>query len=188
MRAFFAVPVPADVGLALMSLVPPIRGVRRGEPGRLHLTLHFLADAPDDLAQRLPDGPWPGPFRVTPGRLILLPTSGPVRVVAASVRGEGLASLHAALGTALQWLRLPTETRPFLPHITLARCAPPLPQQVRRQTPMAPRADLSFVVDRFELIESRLGAGDGGTAVHRTLATWALSPPGSPQPPATDGG
>lgn len=174
MRAFFSIPVPAEVGAALLGLVPPIRGVRRGQPGQLHLTLHFLADAPDDLADRVRLEGLPPAFRITPGRLVLLPTSGPVRVIAASARGEGLAATHEVVARGLLDVGLPVESRPFLPHITLARCQPPLPQQVRQQTPMAPRSDLSFPVTGIELVESRLGEGEGGSPLYRLIRRWAL--------------
>lgn len=171
MRAFFAIPVPEPVGRELLGLVPPVKGMRRGRPDRLHLTLHFLADAPDDLADRVRFTGLPKAFTLTPGKVILLPRSGPVQVVAASVTGEGLHELHARVADSLRQLALPVESRPFLPHITLARCSPPLPQQVRGQTPMAPRSDVSFPVRSFQLVESVLRSG---SVDHTARQTWTL--------------
>jgi 2'-5' RNA ligase len=140
----------------------------------MHLTLHFLTDAPPTIADDLGPFPLPGSFRLTPGRLLLLPESGPVRVIAASLAASpGLTSLHSALGTELSRLGLPVEPRAFLPHLTLARADPALPQQVRAQTPISPREDLSFPVERVELIESRPAEGAGGFE-YRTLRTWGL--------------
>ena len=158
----------------LLSLVPPVRGVRRSRADKLHLTLHFLSDAPSTLIADLQLNGLPGRFAVTPGRLILLPESGPVRVVAASMASDlsPIRTLHALLSAELSRLGLPVEQRPHLPHITLARCDPPLPQQVRGQKPMTPREDVTFEVSQLHLIESR--ATDGGLE-YVTRRTWTLA-------------
>lgn len=174
MRAFFAIPVPLTVAERLLKLLPPVRTLRRVRAVGMHLTLHFLPEAPPTLADDLGPFPLPGTFRLMPGRLLLLPESGPVRVIAASLTpSSGLTSLHSAIGTELHRLGLPIESRAFLPHLTLARADPPLPQQVRAQTPISPREDLSFPVEQLELIESRPAERAGGFEYH-TLRTWGL--------------
>lgn len=162
MRCFFSIPIPAAVATKLLALLPPMRSIRRGKPDHLHLTLHFLASAPDNLPELLPPpeqlklGP---AFTLTPTRVILLPESGPVRILAAGVASsEPLKQLHRVFATQLDSLLIPLEQRPYLPHITLARCDPPLPQQVRGQTPTEVREDLSFAVTSLGLIESRPSA------------------------------
>lgn len=172
MRVFFALSVPVPIAERLLMLLPPVRTLRRVRAVGMHLTLHFLADAPATLADDLGSFPLPAAFTLTPGRLMLLPESGPVRVIAASLAGSArLVSLHGAVRSELARLGLPTEARPFLPHLTLARADPPLPQQVRAQTPIVPREDLSFRVESMELIESRPA---GGGFEYHTLRTWGL--------------
>lgn len=175
MRAFFSIQVPPATAEGLLKLVPPMRGVRRARAEGVHLTLHFLADAPATLASDLGGLALPKPFDLTPGRLVPLPESGPIRVVAASIAGgtEQVVSLHRAIAEELLRLGLPTERRPFVPHITLARCDPPLPQQLRAAKPMSPREDLTFPVSRLDLIESRPGGAGAGFEYH-TLRSWTL--------------
>lgn len=172
MRAFFALEVPPVVGEKLMKLVPPMKNIRRGRAGHLHITLHFMADAPAPVTD-LALTELPAPFRLEPGRFLLLPESGPVRIIAASVAGQlsPLRALHQSLAAALSNLGIPLDPRPYLPHITLARCDPPLPAQVRGQTPMEPREDLGFDVKELVLIESR--PAEKGLA-YVTLKRWAL--------------
>lgn len=122
---------------------------------RLHLTLHFLGQVPGDRIPKLrhalcvPFRPfelgfshcqrWPG------GLLVVSPDTVPA----------AMTDLHAALGVALQGLGLPTESRAFRPHITLARGhAGPLP-------PAAVPA-LRWKVLGFALVASGAGAGAGG--------------------------
>jgi len=90
---------------------------------RLHITLHFLGSVPAERlselkqALRVPFEPfalelvqgkvWPN------GVAVLEPDSVP----------PPLTRLHTALGRTLAGLALPMETRPYRPHVTLARRA-----------------------------------------------------------------
>lgn len=174
MRAFFALPVPESVAAKLQTLVPPIRQVRRVRAANLHLTLHFLQDAPVTLADDLRLTNLPPAFTLIPSRVILLPEAGPIRIIAASLAAPhaALHQLHAAIAADLHRLGLPTDNRRYLPHITLARADPPLPQQVRGNTPMEPRVDVTFPAAALHLIESR--PTDNGFA-YATLRTWPLA-------------
>ncbi|WP_157991454.1 RNA 2',3'-cyclic phosphodiesterase [Caldimonas tepidiphila] len=107
---------------------PP--GVSLTRPERLHMTLHFLGELPrallPALAAALP--PAQAPF----GMLLAQPVlwRGGLAVLLAPEAPAALVELHSRLAAALHALGLPTETRPFAPHVTLARRAhqarPPL--------------------------------------------------------------
>lgn len=93
-------------------------------PERLHLTLHFLgpvarARLPQLLHGLTTHAAAPVPAVVF-GAPALWPRGLAVLTVAAS---PALAGLQARLGHWLQALGLPTERRPFRPHVTLARRA-----------------------------------------------------------------
>ncbi len=119
---------------------------------RLHLTLHFLGDVPRALLPalkpvlRLPFAP----FTLALGRgavwrggvAVLEPDPVPLR----------LHQLHDALGEALRGLALPIETRPYRPHLTLARRASAALSPGR-----GPR--LRWPVHSYALVESRPTAG-----------------------------
>ncbi|AMO21701.1 RNA 2',3'-cyclic phosphodiesterase [Ramlibacter solisilvae] len=90
---------------------------------RLHITLHFLGNVPaarvDGLraALRLPSTP----FRLDLGRPGLW--GGGIAVLSPDCVPEALGALHERLAAALTAAGLPTEERPYKPHVTLARRA-----------------------------------------------------------------
>jgi 2'-5' RNA ligase len=126
---------------------------------RLHLTLHFMASVPIDrlpalrAALRVPFPPfelrfsrcetWPG------GLLVAPPDELPL----------ALAGLHADLGHELRRLGVPVETRPYRPHITLARrfAGPP---------PGAALAPSCWKVRAYALVLSRAREGGGYEVLH----------------------
>ena len=90
---------------------------------RLHLTLHFIGAVAQarvpEIAAAL-DVPSPA-FELSFGRDVLWPHS--VAVLEPDGAPPALTFLHAALGERLRALSLPTDERPFKPHVTLARRA-----------------------------------------------------------------
>lgn len=100
-------------------------------PKHLHLTLHFIGAVP---AARLPElrrglaCPGPG-FELRLTRAELWP--GGLAMLCPAQTPPALARLHAGLADALRALELPVESRPFRPHLTLARkAAGALPPEV----------------------------------------------------------
>lgn len=100
---------------------PP--GVSLTRPERLHMTLHFLGDVQrallPGLAAALP--PAPAPFEMRLAQPVLW--RGGLAVLLVPEAPPVLIELHARLAAALHAMGLPTETRPFAPHVTLARRA-----------------------------------------------------------------
>lgn len=129
-------------------------------PERLHLTLHFLGDVPiarlPELAEglRVPFKPFELRFGEaklwTHGVAVLEPDWAPAR----------LQALHAALGEALQALGLPCESRPYRPHVTLARRA-------GHATPPQAGPTIRWRVRSYALMHSSLGADGGYTMLRR---------------------
>jgi len=95
----------------------------RVETQRLHATLHFLGDVP---ARRLPElvrslaVPFE-PFEMELGIGAVWPNG--VAVVEPLAAPPALLRLHAGMGAVLARLELPMDTRPYRPHVTLARRA-----------------------------------------------------------------
>lgn len=115
-------------------LARELPAVHWADPAGLHLTLAFLGELDD---ARLADAqaatgeaaPVVAPFAL---RIAGLGSFGPPtspRVVWAGVAGDlpALARLHAALSAALEQRGFALDTRPFAPHLTLARVRAPLP-------------------------------------------------------------
>ena len=92
-------------------------------PGRLHLTLHFLGDVGEGAARALMASlpPLADPFTLRLERVALWPQG--VAVLEPAVLPAGLAALHAELAALLRAQGLRVESRPFRPHVTLARSA-----------------------------------------------------------------
>jgi 2'-5' RNA ligase len=92
-------------------------------PERWHVTLHFIGSVP---VARLPEigagleVPFE-PFELTLQQPRLWP--GGIAVVVPRAVPAPLVTLHERLGDALRTLALPCETRPYRPHLTLARRA-----------------------------------------------------------------
>jgi RNA 2',3'-cyclic 3'-phosphodiesterase len=91
-------------------------------PAHLHLTLHFIGNVPRSRLPELATGlvqpftpfEWVlDEFAVWHQGIAVLQPSGETPIA--------LMALHAGLADALSALALPVETRPFRPHVTLAR-------------------------------------------------------------------
>jgi 2'-5' RNA ligase len=131
---------------------PP--GARPTPPERLHLTLHFIGALP---AAALPalrraldtvDAAAPAVWTLAPAEVW---PSGIVALVPVRVPGAA-AALHAALADVLRGQGLAVESRPWRPHVTLARAA-------RGATPASGGAAgaVHWTASGFELVRS-----DGG--------------------------
>jgi RNA 2',3'-cyclic 3'-phosphodiesterase len=125
-RLFIALWPEPDVCRALQAWSRQWPGAAATKPvpaQRLHLTLHFLGDVPRAqmpglrAALALPFTP----FALSLTRAALWP--GDIAVLEPEQVPASLIRLHAAIGQTLQRLALPTESRQFRPHVTLARRA-----------------------------------------------------------------
>lgn len=128
---------------------------------RLHATLHFIGSFRCDdipgLGERL--------AAVPASDMLLRPDDTELwRGGVAVLRLEwvpALLALHEELGHALEALGVPLDSRPFVPHVTLARKAA---GARRPETP----GDLRWQASGFALVESILGA----QATYRVLRTY----------------
>lgn len=187
-RLFIAIDLPQDVRRRLASLVAdPAPGVRPVPVEQLHLTLHFLGDADDAAVARLAAAlPRVGqePFTIALTGVGVFPPGGRPTVLWAGVdRCESLRELHAGAADALAACGFVSESRPWIPHVTLARLAPRVPlawtnQFLDRHRRLAER---SIPVTALRLYESeRTSQGP----VHVPVATVRLSRTHGPAPDA----
>ena len=125
----------------------------------LHLTLHFLGPVEGDRIASV----WDALSRVGP-RPMTLAASGwalwNAGTLVLRMQGDAaLAALHEDLAVALRACGVPVDTRPFAPHVTLARAAPAV--TLPRPSP------LDWRPTGFALVESGGRSGPG----YRVLAT-----------------
>lgn len=124
-RLFVGLPLPEDCRRQLSLMSHGIDGARWVAPENLHITLRFIGevdeDVAEDLAQAL-DAVTARPFDLT---IQGLGTFGhPPHALWAGVvdpTGGALAGLQANVESALVRAGLEPEHRKFIPHVTLAR-------------------------------------------------------------------
>jgi 2'-5' RNA ligase len=168
MRLFLAIDLPdalrREIGELQERLRPVLGGWRWVRPEGIHLTLRFLGEvSPADDARhreawRRAAGESPAVGFTVGGLGVFPPRSSP-RVLWIGVEStrppDGLGVLAASLEAAARAEGFPEETRPFRPHLTLARAE-------RRGRPRRPEPERTARLGDVEasevvLFESRLG-------------------------------
>jgi 2'-5' RNA ligase len=159
--------------------------LRWARPEGVHLTLKFLGDVgrhllPDlgEAVRRACTGRLPFELRLS--QLGTFGGHGRVRVLWAGVEGdlEALRRLQSAVDAELGLLGFARETRPFSPHLTLARAQDSAPAdtgaRITRALRAAPALDSeTWVVGELSLMRSQLGRGG---AVYSRLAGAPIGP------------
>jgi len=161
-RLFVAIDLPESTKRLLVDLDPQIRGVRWIEPEKMHLTLGFFDDVPDDVDTTFREKLNAIVFGVFFLPIIgvgTFPPKGEPKIIWIGV-GRGHPHLfqlnkrvqEAALGAGLE-----PELRPFHPHVTLARCQRISPQTVRQFLKANADLDSGMIrVDSLHLYSSKL--------------------------------
>jgi 2'-5' RNA ligase len=131
-RLFVAIDLPQETVRELVRIQPqPGNGLRLTRPDQMHLTLHFLGEADLSAACNVLQMVAAPPFSLVMEGVGTFGSNRRGLVLWAGIRNvPPLQSLHAALGEALQLIGYQPESRPFAPHITLARCAPDVPRKI----------------------------------------------------------
>ncbi len=137
MRLFVGIPLvdPARSGvLALRErLIETIsrQGVRFVNPEKLHLTLNFLGDVGEDHLAGLTEAigtvcESQTSMALEVARLGCFPTMHRPKVIWAGIQGDlsALGESQAALGVAVKPFAPDAETKPYMPHLTIARVSP----------------------------------------------------------------
>jgi 2'-5' RNA ligase len=132
-RSFIAVELTDELKLALTRLRDQLKTgsqapVKWVDPYSIHLTLKFLGNISTDMVDRITAameeaaGGIP-PFRLEVKGLGVFPSLKRVQVVWVGVTGEveRLSQLQRRIDSGLASLGFTPESRPFTPHLTLAR-------------------------------------------------------------------
>lgn len=123
-RLFVAVELPDQVKSELARFQPrPAAGLRLVASSQMHLTLHFIGEADVDQTIAILAPVECPQFELHVEGLGRFPPRGRANTLWAGVAEcEGLNQLHAAVGIALGKIGFEPESRPYAPHISLARC------------------------------------------------------------------
>jgi RNA 2',3'-cyclic 3'-phosphodiesterase len=190
MRLFVALVPPAEALTELAAAIdalPVTPGVRWIRPEQWHVTLAFLAEVDDRTRAGLAERLGRVARRHAPPALALAGGGRFGRqVLWTRVDGDraGLRRLADAVRAAARRCGLPTDPRPYRPHLTLARAAHPAPDLAPLAAALGGFSGRPWSAADLHLVRSSLGAGPGGTARHETVATWPLTGRPRPAPPA----
>jgi RNA 2',3'-cyclic 3'-phosphodiesterase len=161
-RLFVAIDLPESTKRLLVDLDPQIRGVRWIEHDKVHLTLGFFADVPDDVDPTFREKLGAiafGAFFLPIIGVGTFPPKGEPKIIWIGV-GRGhphLFQLHKRVQEAALGAALDPELRPFHPHVTLARCQRVSAQTVRKFLQANADLDAGMIrVDSFHLYSSKL--------------------------------
>ncbi len=166
-RLFFALwpdEATRDALLEWQRICVP-KGARKTHPADFHMTLHFLGQVPGARVIELKvlgANLEPETFQLTLSHLGHF--SRPKVLWAGLERiPKSLVHLHEALGEGLRELDLNVESRPYRPHITLARKV--------RELPQAPDlTPINWMVRHWGLVESR----PGNLPLYKPVAIWPV--------------
>ena len=164
-RLFTGVEIPSDIGQALAMLRGGLPGARWITPDNYHLTLRFIGDVNDVIAQEV--ALMLGRVRRASFDLHLqgLTSFGgrrPRAVVATVAPAQALLEVQAEHERLMQRIGLEPEGRKYTPHVTLARLRDSSSLDVadylsaRGYFRTAP-----FHISRFVLFSSRASVGGG---------------------------
>ncbi len=152
-------------------------------PEQIHITLAFLGDVPDASVAGLvtaisADIPVP-PFTVRFGGLGVFPPRGAPRVLWMGVRagGDEIAAVQAEIATRVRGAGVTLESRPFHPHLTLARWRETRASDASAVAPADRRVVASCRVEYATLFQSEVTpAGPLYRALARATLTACRSP------------
>ncbi|HTS67062.1 MAG TPA: RNA 2',3'-cyclic phosphodiesterase [Candidatus Acidoferrales bacterium] len=180
MRLFTALDLPPDVMANLEDVLRRLKPAARIQWSRvenLHITLKFIGQFADDrlaqLKQVLAAVPRRPAIPVQVRRVGFFPNPHAPRVFWCGIEAPGLESLAADADSAAESVGVARETRPFSPHLTLARIKEPVGLQPLREAVAAlPSLEFgSFEASSFFLYQSALRPGG---SVYTKLAEFPL--------------
>jgi RNA 2',3'-cyclic 3'-phosphodiesterase len=183
MRLFTAIDIPTAVKRNLEALLGRLRPTARlkwSPPGNLHITTKFVGEWPEerleDLKAALAAVPSREALEISVQGLGWFPNPHSPRVFWAAVKAPpALAHLAKETDTALVRIGVPSETKPFSPHLTLARIKEPVPLAAMRQAIAGLESDDFglFTADRFYLYLSEMRPSG---SVYTRLAEFPFRP------------
>lgn len=176
-RLFVAIELPDAIKDDIIALRQELSGARWVHSSQLHLTLRFIGETDDQTAEAIKislAATGGAPFQLAMSGVGHFPRRGEPRILWVGMRWDDhLTLLQQGVELAVQQAGVPGETRPFAPHITIARLKG-TPSRMVTTFEQRHRAFASppFPVTAFYLFRSIFSAQ---TVTHEKLATFHLS-------------
>jgi 2'-5' RNA ligase len=164
-RLFTALEIPPDIGQSLSMLRGGLPGARWITPDNYHLTLRFIGDVDDTIAQEVASllgRVRRGAFDLHFEGLISFGGRKPRAVVAAVAPAQALLEVQAEQERLMQRIGLEPEGRKYTPHVTLARLRESSSREVAEYlSAHGYFRTMPFHISRFVLFSSRNSVGGG---------------------------
>jgi RNA 2',3'-cyclic 3'-phosphodiesterase len=164
-RLFTALEIPPDIGEALSMLRGGLPGARWITPDNYHLTLRFIGDVDDTVAQEVASllgRVRRGAFDLHFEGLISFGGRKPRAVVATVAPAQPLIEAQAEQERLMQRIGLEPEGRKYTPHVTLARLRESSSREVAEYlSAHGYFRSAPFRISRFVLFSSRNSVGGG---------------------------
>ena len=176
LRLFLAHRPPPPIRALLLESMGDVPGARWQDEDQVHLTLRFIGEIArplaEDLADQL-DRVRAASFPLAIAGVGHFERKGRPHTLWAGVSAsQPLALLHTRIERACRAAGLPPEPRQFTPHITLARLNAASASPAHFIAAHGRLASAPWLVDSFDLMESRLG---NAGASYETLARYRLA-------------
>lgn len=134
MRFFIALEIPSENRLQFQAIQAKLHKfipqLNLSDFDKIHLTLAFLGEQPDDLQSRLTSviensAKGVPPFEVTPAYIDGFPNLHHPQVLWVGVKGDidKVLLIRERVKDGLENLHLPVDERRFIPHITIAKAS-----------------------------------------------------------------
>ncbi|MBV8790444.1 MAG: RNA 2',3'-cyclic phosphodiesterase [Pseudolabrys sp.] len=176
-RLFTGLEIPQEIGQSLSSLRGGLPGARWIDPENYHVTLRFIGDIDDYIANEIAHtlvNIRRRPFEVSLRGLSSFGGNKPRAVVASIAPCRPLMELQAELERLMQRVGLDPEGRKYTPHVTLARLRNATSYDVAEYLSVRGYFPTrAFTVDRFVLFSSRASVGGGPYVVEDAYALSA---------------
>lgn len=162
MRLFVALDLPKSIKDNLFYLKDNrLTGARWTSSEQWHITLHFIGEVKDDEAIKNALATVSAEsFSLKLDGIGTFPPKGKPRVLWVGIsQSKLLSSLHQQVGDALKTTGFQPDTRPFSPHLTLARFKNDVPSRAEMDSYRDKHGNFStdnFPIDHFTLYESKL--------------------------------
>lgn len=182
MRLFTGIDVPYPMRRnleLLLELLRPAARISWSPLSNLHVTTKFIGEWPEERLEELKTAiaslPRPAPLKLGLRGLGWFPNPHNPRVFYVAVRAEpALEELARATDAACAALGIEAESKPFRPHLTLARIREPKPlDELKRAIAGLPNDDFGgWTADAFHLYQSQLRPGG---SIYTKLASYSFS-------------
>ncbi len=178
-RLFTGVEIPSDIGQALSMLRGGLPGARWITPDNYHLTLRFIGDVDEMIAQEVAlmlGRVKRGAFDLHLEGLTSFGGRRPRAVVATVAPAQALLDVQAEQERLMQRIGLEPEGRKYTPHVTLARLRDSSSLDVAEF--LSARGyfrTAAFPVSRFVLFSARESVGGGPYVVEASYPLSARS-------------